>query len=49
LKGDALTNVRTVINARTGACLMNASGPPGSGAGKFGFGKADFEGLAKVK
>jgi len=49
IKGETLTNQRAIINARTGACLMSASAPPGSGADKFGFGRLDFEGLAKVK
>lgn len=49
IKGETLTNQRGIINARTGACLVSASTPPGSGANKFGFSKVDFEGLAKVK
>ncbi len=49
IKGETLTNQRGIINARTGACLVSASTPPGSGSNKFGWSKVDFEGLAKVK
>jgi hypothetical protein len=49
IKGEALTNQRGIINARTGACLVGASSIPGSGSNKYGFYKEDFIGLAKVK
>ncbi len=49
LKGEVLTNQRGIIHARTGACLAGYGSKPGSGKDKYGFGKLDFEGFAKVK